>query len=259
MKYRYILILFFLVGSGILSAQNLEFYFGSGIGNSNLTDLKKIQEIRITSFNVPSKLTENFPARYYFMGEARYKISRISYGMYYSYSSTGSRCSYRDYSGAVNMDIISSSNYIAPLISFSVFNSEKCNLDLSLRTPFIFSKVSFTDYLEVYGDVFTDTLTVYSNSFAFNPGIEISYKYSILKFGLRAGYLLDTKGFLHQQGDKERYLEIKYNKVYTNWSGYRFEILAGISILSKPIKPIHLFKWIIKNNSRYYRIEKFYL
>lgn len=216
-----------------LIGQNFEFYICPGICHSNMTELKGFQSDRLRAMGVPGEITDNFPATLCFTGEPRLKFNKFSVGIQYSYASTGSRVSYSDYSGVLNLDLISSSHKIGPSLAFSAYNFPHMNINLDINTPLIFTKVTKKDYKEINGESTSIKSDYYSRSIGIQPAAEITYSLSFIIIGLRAGYLLDTGAALYEKHNRGVYLRnMTSSIVHSNWTGYKIDFILGF-LLSK--------------------------
>jgi hypothetical protein len=214
-------------------SQKLQLNAGIGVCNSNMKDLQEVQNQRLSQIEVPGQITEDFPATLQYIGEARLRINKLYIGLYGAYTSTGSRISYGDYSGQLNMDVICNSFKIGPSLTYSIICHKIIDFNIFLITPISFTNASFRNYIEIDGDVQTDVLDLYSKSLGALPGLEVLFKISIVNIGLNAGYMLDAGGFLHDKHDRNTYLlDANNDKVYTNWSGYNVSLKFGVNLFN---------------------------
>jgi hypothetical protein len=231
MKKYYLFSVLLIFYSYNILCQRIEIYVGTGLCNSTMTDLKELQNSRLSSLEIPAKITENFPATIQFLGEFKVRFNKLYTGLQYSYSSTGSRISYGDYSGMLNLDIICTSHQIGPTITYSLYNWSRLYFNLYLYTPLINTKVTFKDNIRIYDEESTDKLHVYSTSISIMPGAEINYKISKLSIILRTGYLIDTNPYLHEKNKTDSYLiNQKNEKISTDWNGYIIDLVLGVNL-----------------------------
>jgi hypothetical protein len=199
-----------------------------------MDDLKEVMSEYQNTIELPSQITEDFPDTYNYTGRTLCKISNYYFGMGFGYSSTGARLSYADYSGSFNFDIISSSYQIVPIIGYNVFSRNGFDINLDLSVPLLFSEVKFNDYLQLYNEEpNTNTFKANSESIALLPGVNIKYYLKFLYVALEAAYLVDSQGVLHSPSDRKAYLQdASNNKITTDWSGFRIQILVGFRVFT---------------------------
>jgi hypothetical protein len=210
------------------SGQQIKIEGGYGLGSYTMTDLKKMNTSVLETLPVEAGITDNFPVRPYYYLSIDYNFNPgFSIGLTGNYNTTGSRISYKDYSGELIFDNILSS--YSPGIQLSValvdkkFKiSEVNNISCSLSRLKIKEKVISSSEEYKYK----------SNSIQFEPGIKVSFPFSRFEIGAKAGYLLDLKGINRLKGDRDTILKDTKtgDEIKTNWSGFRISISIAMTI-----------------------------
>ena len=209
--------------------QGLEVYGSIGAGKCNMQELKDLQQSTLYSLGIPeARIADDFPVTLHYTGDVRWRFNRLSAGLSYYFLTSGSRICYSDYSGELNFDIIASAHSFGPSLSYALLNIDRFTVNSSINSLFSFSRVSFVDYLKIYDESETSELKTSSTSFGILPAVEACYNLSRLHMGIRMGYLLDTKGFLHEEFNRKYYLVDKNGeKVRTSWTGYNLDFIVG--------------------------------
>jgi len=229
MKVKIVIILLSLFQLSF--SQKLEFYFGSGINNSSQDELKSLEESWLKVIEVPAKITDNFPSTPSYSGIVKLRFKWFYVGYQYSFTSTGSRISYSDYSGNLTYDFICSSHKFGPSVTFNIAKKNHIYLNLYSHFPIILSKVTIKEVFEIYTEKQENKTNFSSMSFGYNPGVELIYKFSRYNIGSRVSYLIDSKGIIYRSNNSDNYLlNFDDQKVHTNWSGYQIEILFGVNL-----------------------------
>lgn len=230
MKLFFIVFLYFIVNSCL--CQKFELYTGGGVFKVTMKDIQGLQADRLSLLSFKARITDDFPVSInHLVMEPRLNFKNLSIGFHYSFSSTGSRISYGDYSGIINLDVICNSHNFGPFISYPVIKTSKLSFNLFLDVPVVYSEIFFKDYIKVYDEESRERLNVFSGTIGLFPATEIKYNILFMRILLRMGYLYDKDSFLHEQGKKEYYLVNQRNeKVYSNWNGYRIELLLGFKL-----------------------------
>jgi hypothetical protein len=91
------------------------------------------------------------------------------------------------------------------------------------------SKVTLIEDFELYGELRNETFKFRSNSFAFEPHLELNKFFKFIGLFINAGYLIDTSGKVNLVDKEDAVLKLGSEAVKTNWSGFR--IRTGIKFL----------------------------
>jgi hypothetical protein len=219
------LLLFQIIASTF--GQKFKIEVGWGMGSYSMTDLKELNRSILASLPVDAAITDNFPSQPFYNVAMSYLVNqKVSFGITGSYCTTGSRISYKDYSGELKYDNILSS--YSPGIQISYTLSDK-TLRLSGETNFSASISKLRLYEEIL--TYSNSTKYYSTSFQIEPGLKLSYLIKRIEIGVKAAYLIDLGG-RNKGGEKESILRntLTEKDIKTNWSGIRLSISLGILI-----------------------------
>lgn len=228
MKKTFLIVLLSLIIGNHVYSQELKIGFQTGIGTYSMSGLKEINKAVPQNLPFDTKLVSDFPANWYFRPAFSLQFDKISIGINYSFQSTGSRISAKDYSGEYHFDIQVNSNspgiysevYLGPL--------KKAHLNLYSILGVSFSKLKLNEYLIALDQILTDeTYSFKAQCFYIEPGFHLIYPVKFLNIGLYAGYIV-------QFGKQAFYTDDnKNNKLYSpgssesikpGWNGLRFGV-----------------------------------
>jgi hypothetical protein len=220
------LLLFQIIANTFGQKFNIE--VGYGMGTYSMTDLKELNSSILENLPVDAEITDNFPPQPFYIAGLSFMVNRkTSFCITGSYCTTGSRISYKDYSGELIYDNILSSYSPGIQVSYTLLDKM---LRLTGETNFSlsFSKLKLQE--EILSS--SNSAKFYSNSFQIEPRFKLSYQIKCIELGARAGYLIDFEGNNKKEGEKEFILRnTKTGKdIKTNWSGVRLSISIGILI-----------------------------
>lgn len=211
------------------SGQKLSVSLEPGFGSYSMDGLKELNSNIIKSLPLEAKITDNFPNQPFLSGSIVYQNDNpVYYGISVGYYTTGSRISYKDYSGELKIDNIISAYTPGMLIGANLTN-KILTLKGEVNLAFSMSKLEIVE--KILNE--TDELNLESNSFQLEPRIRLTYFWNNFEFGLRSGYLIDFGSKYNLEDNPDAFLENDENKaIKSNWSGLRIGISAtyGISL-----------------------------
>jgi hypothetical protein len=207
-------------------SQHFKFEIGVGRGYYAMTDLKKKNSNILINLPVIARITDDFPSKFYYVASLAYLITKnISFGILGSYYTTGSRISYKDFSGELSYDNILSSYSSGFKVAFKIVGK---SLRLTEENNICYS---FTKYKLSEKILTSSTNSRFkSNSIQIEPDFKLSYLYKMGELGILVGYLHDFCGTNNLNGDKKLPLinSLTKEEVNNNWSGLRTGISFGI-------------------------------
>ncbi|MDX9946388.1 MAG: hypothetical protein RBS38_03410 [Bacteroidales bacterium] len=216
-----------------LTAQILTFSAGAGTGTYNMKQLKDLNEALLLG-EVPfeTKIVSDFPPFPNYSASLGVRIKNVRYGLEYSYVTTGSRASSRDYIGEFLLDMTMNGHSAGMLAGFYLPSSGKLELSVSGVSGVIFTWLRINENLVVLEDQMLDVRFRMRSMVPYaGPVIGISYPEGIFNFGLNAGYLFQiTKGsFKPVNGNDVILLNPSTQKsVGPGWDGFRIGLTAGV-------------------------------
>lgn len=215
--------------AGKICGQKFEIVGGIGIGQCRMQDLRKIQDQRLGSLGLPAKITDDFPLTLHYSGEFNIQLKKISLGFEYYFLTSGSRISYSDYSGEINLDITAIAHGFGPSVMFSFYRTDRLWIGPRIQLPFMFSRFTETNYIRILDQSETTSDRIYSWSIGFFPSMEAKYSRSRLSYALKIGYLFDSKGRLVEENNWTVYLT-NQDYLTSNWSGFQFDFRLGYTL-----------------------------
>jgi hypothetical protein len=218
------------VTGNIVWSQHLVTGISAGVGSYAMNDLKSLNQAVTPSF--ASKLVSDFPPYLNYQYSLFLDEEKYCVGMFYSFQSTGSRISAKDYSGEYRFDLNVHSNNLGIYLSMNMLSKGNFRLSLYAKPGLAFSKLDLSEYFTILDTVLADTkLSCVATSFFLEPGVDFSvFILPSVTIGINAGYCLQKGGQnFHLDGEKESILVVPNTgqKIKPGWSGFRI----GISLM----------------------------
>jgi hypothetical protein len=208
-------------------AQRFGFSASVGIASQRMDDLKYIQQYILDTYPVDGKITSSFPPfTNVSVNLVKEWYDHLHFGGGYSFSTTGGKSSYVDYSGKIVTEMDATSHRLGAFFSYSILGGEQLELSLYGRVDVNLSLVNIESSLNIDGNVIQILDQYRSISPSGTAGIELMYKFTGFSLGMEAGYLVDLPGSLKDSGgdgdltdpnDRDRILT-------TDWTGWRVGI-----------------------------------
>jgi hypothetical protein len=196
------------------------FYSMKTLANFNKDVISMKHEI----YPVDYKTVEDYPGNLYIDFQSRYLIKENHYlGLGYQYHSTGSRISYKDYSGELKTDIINEANVFYLLYNRKYPLDEYMAITLMINYNLVFTNMDILDYIQLGREIITEKVQCYSFSHALTVGFDFTRMYGQFECGLRVSFMHDMndllvsgKYFIDQDGTSR---EFGYTEA--EWNGLR--------------------------------------
>ncbi len=213
-----------------LRAQDLGVFTTFGGAAYRMDEMKYLQEFLLDQYPVEGRITSSFPPYgSASVGLLRKFLPQIRGGLGYSYTTTGGRSNYTDYSGRVTTELTLVSHSLGAWLSYSFLNPE----------PFEFIVYGGVDgsvtSLDLQSAIFVPGYTngVRQDFRSFSPrissGLELDVHIKEISLGLFGGYHVDLTGELKDR-DSGIPLEDPAERgrsLHSDWSGWR----AGLRII----------------------------
>lgn len=229
-KHSTLLVVTILIGSYFCHGQNNSLYGELNYNTFFHSSLKSFQDEFIADISV-AQLVKNdeFPSHIGFT--IGYTIEDINTSLFASYTSTGGKISYSDYSGIIRLTeaiygITLGSEY---LIDLSPESTGKGDFNLGLRGFLTFSNLELESYSSLFDQIETDSTGL--TSLDFGGGLRAIYEYPIAFFSLRVtlGFDVVIGGKYKFKDNQDFHLEDNSgDPVKNGWTGLRSGL--GISI-----------------------------
>lgn len=237
MKKQLITIVFIVFS---VSAFTQEWSFGAklGMGSYSMSDLKNFQRYRLRQTDLPLKTTENYPISPVYSLEVG--IREVLYldkiGIFYTFSSTGSRSTVSDYSGRIDLDAIVNGNQLGISFLKNFYQQNRFSSGAYLEASYLFSSLKVKDYIAILSPVKItekESHLFQSKGAGVELGVAATYRLSSINFQLNVGYLHDFPGKLYPEETKDWWLTVENSEIRTDWSGFRMGLLVAYIIKSK--------------------------
>jgi hypothetical protein len=229
---KYVLITLLLLISLIrANSQQISFEFQSGVGAYSMKGLKNINIEIPKSLPFETKLVSDFPAYFYYRPSMIVRFDNFAVGLVYSFQSTGSRISAKDYSGEYRFDMLVKAHTPGIYCEYKVSAEDRFDFNLYAIIGPSFTRLETKERLFV-----ADTLLL-NESFKFKaqnyfiePGLNIHYPVNSFSIGMNIGYLIQFGDQAYYSGeDKNNILfDPKSNaSIKPDWNGIR----VGLSVV----------------------------
>jgi hypothetical protein len=234
MKYLITLLLLMLfIPSVRTEGQKFKITGDIHYGQYRMKDLKKVQNFKLQELGLPGQITENFPWTLQYSGEFNMEYTKFSMGFSYFFCTSGSRVSYGDYSGVINMDVKAICNGFGPTVKLFFYKDEKLAIGPGIQIPLMFSRITEKNNVRIFEVSQIYSEKTYSWSMGIFPSLEAEYNLSRFSLGLKISYLIDSRGRLVHSNDRTIYLSNK-EYVTSDWSGFNVGIRLGYTLASLP-------------------------
>ena len=154
----------------------------------------------------------------------------IRVGAGYSYSTTGGKSSYADYSGNIYTEITATSHRLGAYLSYIVMGGDRLDLALNGRLDAILTNVTIESYYSIYNYSSRMENEYRSISPGGSVGAELMYKFKNFSMGMDAGYLVDLQGNLKDTGNDDPLVDPNDTDrvLSSDWTGWYAHIKALI-------------------------------
>ncbi len=220
--------LLFLVILTLLSVpgargQNNALYAGFGLQASRMDDMKCLQNLIMDTYPVEGKVISSFPT--YITGSLGFlkqynPTLRIGGG--YSYSATGAKSNYTDYSGYIGTEMQVASHRIGAFTAYSVLGGDWFELSVYGRIEVKYTLMEITSSIYALG--YTDQIANKYSSISPGASAGLEFMIHLREFSISAegGYEIDAPGKLSYRDSKDDLLDPRdHDRVLTSdWTGW---------------------------------------
>jgi hypothetical protein len=220
-------------------SQELIIGFQTGKGTYSMSGLNDLNSAISKSLPFNTKLVSDFPSYWSYRPTFLMKFNHFSIGLSYTYQSTGSRISVKDYSGEYrfDMNINSSSPGIYGVADIVTFIGVQLSFYSMIEKSY--TNLKMNEYFNVSDSLLTNQQYKFkATSYSFEPGIRISYPISFINIGINAGYSfqIGAKGFYSIENKNNILVSSTSNLPITpNWNGFRMGFSVSYKINKKAL------------------------
>lgn len=216
-------------------AQGGGIIFTGGIASSTMSDLKYLQEHILSTYPVEGRITSSFPP-YTTTSLTVFKqfFDYLRVGATYSYSTTGGKSSYQDYSGEIFTEMNATSHRAGICLSYVILGGDLLDLSLSGSIDANFSSILIESRYSIYAYGNSISNKYWSISPSGSIGPELILKLDKVALGVNAGYLVDLKGELKgtSGGDPLRDPADGSRVLSSDWTGWYARLSLYINLRS---------------------------
>ena len=212
-------------------AQRIGVSASVGMASQRMDDLKYLQQYILGTYPVEGKITSSFPPfTNISMNVVVERYEHLHIGGGYTFSTTGGKSSYADYTGNISTEISATSHRLGAFLSYSILGGERLNLSLYGRVDANLSIVDIESAINILGRTNAIFNQYNSISPSASPGLELMFKFEGFSLGLDAGYLVDLSGNLKhkESGDDLTDPNDRDRILTTNWTGWHVGIKTQI-------------------------------
>jgi hypothetical protein len=233
MKKTVLVLLLHLTAGISMYSQQLSAGFSTGVGTYSMSELKTLNDAMQPDFD--AKLVSDFPAWFYYTPSLQYRSGKFTIGLTYTFQSTGSRISAKDYSGEYRFDMKVHSNNLGICAAMDLKTWSKSRLSLYAEPGLSFSGLEIIQYLNLLGTVVGDeTIRFKALNYYLEPGIGYSYSFvPFLTAAVNLGYYFQAgKQDFYTDGDKDNELvnPVTDEPIKPQWGGIRFGLTLMYTI-----------------------------
>lgn len=210
-------------------AQNVGITASYGIASQRMDDLKYLQQYILSTYPVEGKITSSFPPFTSFsLNVVKEWYDYLYLGGGYTFSTTGGKSSYSDYTGSIGTEMDVTSHRLGAVLSYIIVERDRLDLALFGRLDANLSTVQIESGINILGLI----NRIFNEYRSFSPsgtaGIELMFKFRGFAVGAEGSYLVDLPGRLVNTETKDD-LTDPYDRnriLTTDWTGWR----AGIKV-----------------------------
>lgn len=222
-----------LFSNGNSFGQGLGIVVSGGVSSARMDDMKYLQEYILGTFPVEGEITSSFPP-YASISVTIYKqlYDNLRVGGSYSFSSTGGKSSYADYSGNLATEMSLTSNRLGGYVSYSLLGGDRLDLSMYGKVDANLTSLSIESYYNILGNANGKVNKYRSISPTGTVGAELTYNFGNFALGMDAGYMVDIPGKLNDTSDGNPLLDPNdSSKVLTSdWTGWNAHLRVQIRI-----------------------------
>ena len=210
-----------------------------GVASYKMSDMKYYQEYILSTYHpVEGKITSSFPP-YTSVSVTGFKqlYDYLRLGISYTYSTTGGKSSYQDYSGEIYTEMTATSHRLGAYLSYILLGGDRIDLSLHGRLDANYSTMISETYwgiMDSYGIYYYggNSNKYWSISPTGSIGTDLLYNLRKFSLGIEAGYLVDLKGTLKDDGDPLQVQDPNdgVQELTSDWSGWYTRISLLINI-----------------------------
>jgi hypothetical protein len=233
---RYILIIaIMLVTQCKTQAQGVTFSFNTGYGFYNMSSLKEFTHTDFDQLPFTAKIISNYPPYLFYQPRVFYTKGRFNLGLVYTFQSTGSRISSKDYSGEYLFDTRIEGNSGGVLVGYNIAKYKSVQIGAHSGIGLTFSHLRVDESLRLDSITASKNYKFSNYSVYLEPGVDLKYPVGSFELGLDIGYCWELKRTdLELVSNPRDKFEVKKAPSKSDmWNGFRIGITASFSLMKK--------------------------
>ncbi len=201
-----------------------------GTGTYSMSDLKNLNEFTMKNLPFDTRTVADFPPFINYGASFLIRAGRVSTGITYTFLSSGSRVSGKDFSGEYRFDMLINSNASGIYTSIDLLQKGRFLYSFYTVSGTMFSNLETNEFLRVQEMTFQDKKLKFRsfNLFA-ETGFKITYPFKFFDLGMNAGYAFQyySREFRYKE-NKDMFLANPDSgkSLKPGWNGVR----AGLSV-----------------------------
>lgn len=213
----------------------------SGFGTYSMSGLKGINSYIIGQMPFDVGLESDFPPYFFYKPALLVKFGKVTTGLNYSFQSTGSRISSKDYSGEYRMDMKVRSSTIGLYGEYSIWAGKGFDFSCSGSIERVISKLLTDEEFTVLDETLVDDSQEYKSAgYLSELRLNFARSFGFVKIGINAGYAIDIseKPFQNVE-DKSVHLTdpANGNDIKPSWGGWRGGLTISFRLFRRTSEP----------------------
>jgi hypothetical protein len=219
-----------------LWSQGLKIGIQSGLEYSSMIELHDLNLLFKSAVPFDTKLVADFPPYWYYQPMIKIAFKKIGVGLEYSYYSTGSRISGKDYSGEYRLDMRINKKSPGIFIEYYLFSKQNVGFWLYSGGGMLFTSLCIEENLVVNNiNNINDSYNFKSKNYYLQPEFIIAvYPWNSFEFEFNVAYLVQVgKGTFYNEKDKNQVLAnmVTGNPIKPGWNGLKIGMTVNYTLI----------------------------
>lgn len=208
----------------------------AGVATFNMEDMKLLQKNISTDNDLGLEIVQDFPP--YLQYQIGFKKSgtsnndKLIIGGVLSFTSTGGRVAYSDFSGSVKADQLINVFSIGPQIGYKLSNNKKLNVAIEAITSFDLTNMEIKNTLILGNQNDTDSQKFIAYGTSIQPRFNLNYSYKFLMFYVYLGghVTVIQQPFIWKDDNESQITVDGSTPLKPQWNGIRAGIGLGFKL-----------------------------
>jgi hypothetical protein len=232
------LFLLIILSTGLTaSGQQVRFGFQTGIGFYAMNELKELNPVFQEKIPFKTNIVSDFPPYFFYQPSVLFGNEKFRFGFLYSFNTTGSRISAKDYSGEYRVDMTLNGHSAGVQSELDLYGKGNVKFSIYAKTGITFNNLKINEYFAVSDSVLIDELSRFKCiTYFLEPGMKLEVSVKQFAFELDFGYCLQPEGTgFHEADNPDKYLRPSFNgdPVIPQWNGSRIGLTVSYKLIRK--------------------------